>query len=129
MQVLAIGNSFTQDSTAYLKKIADADGTPFTVVNLYVGGCTLERHYRNLITDKKEYSLEFNGETTGFFISIEQALLSRDWDAVVIHQASRVSTDYKHFQPYLNKLAEHVRICCPKAKLYMHQTWASENVS
>ena len=129
MQILAIGNSFTQDSTAYLKAVADAAGEDMTVVNLYIGGCTLERHYRNMLSCEKIYSLEFNGATTGFFVSMEQALLSRDWDAVVIHQASRAATKYEYFQPYLNELAAFVRTCCPKTKLYMHQTWACEEGS
>ena len=129
MQVLAIGNSFTQDATAYLSKIAECAGVPLTVVNLYIGGCTLERHYRNMLAKKREYSLEFNGQTTGFFTSINEALLSRDWDAVVIHQASRAALDFKNFTPYLSELADCVRTCCPCTKLYMHQTWASDVVS
>jgi hypothetical protein len=129
MQVLAIGNSFTQDSTAYLKRIAECACEPMTAVNLYIGGCTLEKHYRNMLAENKAYSLEFNGETTGFFVSMNEALLSRDWDAIVIHQASRAATDYGTFQPYLSELADFVRTCCPKAKLYMHQTWASDIIS
>lgn len=45
MNILAIGNSFSQDATRYLHQIAAADGVPLHVANLYIGGCSLERAY------------------------------------------------------------------------------------
>ena len=37
MNILSIGNSFSQDATRYIKKIAEADGEKFKVVNLFLG--------------------------------------------------------------------------------------------
>lgn len=129
MQVLAIGNSFSQDATAYLKKISECGKGDITVVNLFIGGCPLSRHYRNMISGDRAYSMEFNGQSTGFFVSLEEALLSRDWDVITIQQASPVSTRYETYQPYLDTLAAYVRECCPKAKLMIHETWAYEEGS
>ena len=70
MQILAIGNSFSQDATANLKRIADATKEDITVVNLVIGGCSLSRHYRNMLSEESVYSMEFNGVATGFFVSL-----------------------------------------------------------
>ena len=48
MKILAIGNSFSEDAMYYLKNIADADGVEVKAVNLYIGGCNLERHWKNI---------------------------------------------------------------------------------
>ena len=47
MNILAIGNSFSRDATAYLHQLLTASGMENTVVNLYIGGCSLERHWQN----------------------------------------------------------------------------------
>jgi len=69
INVLAIGNSFSQDATRYLRKVAQAAGDDIKVVNLYIGGCPLWRHYKNICEDAPAYSLEIDGESTGFFVS------------------------------------------------------------
>lgn len=129
MQVLAIGNSFSQDATAFLKRVSDCGGGNITVVNLMIGGCPLSRHYRNMLSGERAYSLEFNGVTTGFFVSLEEALLSRDWDVITIQQASHFSFNMASYQPYLDSLADYIRECCPQAKLLVHETWAYEEGS
>lgn len=44
IKILAIGNSFSQDATQFIHDIAKADGVDTKVVNLYIGGCSLQRH-------------------------------------------------------------------------------------
>lgn len=129
MQVLTIGNSFSQDATRYLSQIARSAGESLTVINLYIGGCSLERHYRNMKSGEDVYWLEHNGEFTGFFVSLDKALLSRSWDVITIQQASNFSGKKESYQPYLHALVSHIREYCPKAKLYMHETWAYEEGS
>lgn len=126
MNVLCIGNSFSQDASRYLHQIARADGVQLTVVNLYIGGCPLERHFRNMMGDLPKYELSINGHPTGFFVSIKEALLSRKWDIVTLQQVSQQSVDYSTFQPFLNELAAYVRKYAPTARLVLHQTWAYE---
>lgn len=129
MNILAIGNSFSTDATRYLYDFAKAAGKDVTVVSLYIGGCSLERHYRNMLSGERAYQLEFNGHRTGFNVSLSEALLNRAWDVVTVQQSSPMSVDYDTYQPYLNELVAYVRRCAPKAKLYVHETWAYEQDS
>jgi len=126
MNILAIGNSFSQDATRYLHHIAAAQGENWLVANLYIGGCPLDRHFRNMLTERDAYELQWNGSPTGFYVSLKEALCSRSWDVVTLQQASHKSTHYDTYQPYLSQLAAYVRAHCPKAKLVIHQTWAYE---
>ena len=129
MNILAIGNSFSQDATRYLHDLAKAAGKELTVINLYIGGCSLSRHYRNMLSGERAYQLECNGHRTGFMVSLSEALLNRDWDYITVQQASHDSTQYETYQPYLNELAAYIRRCAPKAKLIVHETWAYEQNS
>lgn len=129
IKVLSIGNSFSQDAQRYLHKIAKNEGVELKSVNLYIGGCSLQRHYMNMVQDKAEYLLELNGEPLGFFVSIADALRSDDWDVITLQQVSHLSPDFKTYTPYLAKLAEYVRMFSPKAKIMMHQTWGYEQDS
>lgn len=124
MNVLCIGNSFSQDASRYLHQIARADGVQIDVVNLYIGGCSLERHFRNLMADAKAYEFGINGHSSGMFVSIKDALLSRHWDVVTMQQVSQQSVDYKTYQPFLNTLSDYVRKYAPIARQALHQTWA-----
>ena len=129
MNILSIGNSFSKDAQRYLHRIAKADGCTLNTFNLYIGGCPLSLHYRNMISEERAYMLEMNGESTGFKVSLKDALLNRDWDVVTIQQVSSKSPYYETFQPYLDKMVEYVRLCVPKAKIAIHQTWAYEQDS
>lgn len=129
MQVLAIGNSFSQDATRYLHRLAKAANQDLTVVNLYIGGCPLSRHYRNMLSGERAYELEINGERSKFMVSLQEALLNRDWDVITLQQSSPNSTRYETYQPYLTELAAYIRRYVPKAKLYIHETWAYEQDS
>lgn len=129
MDILSIGNSFSCDAQRYLHSIAKADGFELNTFNLFIGGCSLSRHYRNMLSSERAYTLEMNGESTGFCVSIKEALLNRDWDVVTIQQVSNEAPFYETYQPYLGSIADNVRKFAPKAKLVIHQTWAYEQNS
>lgn len=129
IKILSIGNSFSQDAQRYLQKIAKADGVELQTVNLFIGGCPLSLHYRNMLSCEEKYALEVNGESTGFTTSIKKALLSQDWDYITLQQVSHLSFNYETYQPYLEELSSYVRKLCPKAKLLIHETWAYEEGS
>ena len=126
MNILTIGNSFSEDSTRYLHRIARADEVNLQVANIHIGGCTLERHYRNMLSEEMAYELQYNGERTYFFVSMKEALLNRCWDVVTLQQASPSSFQQETYTPYLEELVKYVRTHAPKAKIYIHQTWAYE---
>lgn len=126
LKILAIGNSFSQDATAYLYDIAKADKLEIKVVNLYIGGCSLETHWKNIESDAAAYDYELNGQHTGRKISIKEALLEEDWDYVTLQQVSSTSGQLETYYPYIKLVSAYVRQHAPAAKLLLHQTWAYE---
>ena len=129
MNILSIGNSFSQYAHRYLHAIAKSDGYTLNTFNLFIGGCSLSTHFRNMMSDNRAYTLEMNGESTGFKVSLNEALLSLDWDVITIQQVSHCSPYYETYQPYLSRIIDNVKVCVPKAKIAFHQTWAYEQDS
>ena len=127
MNIVSLGNSFSCDAQRYLHDLAKSRGTDIQCVNLFIGGCSLERQYRELLGDRRSYIPEFNGHyADGFFVSLREALTARSWDYITVQQASHYSCDYSTYEPYLSLLAAEVRRYCPGAKLLIHQTWGYE---
>lgn len=129
MKVLCIGNSFSQDAAGYLSRAAGNQGIDIHVENLYIGGCSLERHYNNMISGEKAYELEINGESTHVNIALGEALEKDKWDIVTVQQASHFSAFYSTYQPYASELVKFIRGKQPEAKVFIHQTWAYEEGS
>ncbi|MBO5918514.1 MAG: DUF4886 domain-containing protein [Oscillospiraceae bacterium] len=129
MNILAIGNSFTVDANRYLYEIARKDGVEINVATLYISGCTLDMHFRNMLSEKPAYALYYNGLNTKFDVSIKEALLNRAWDIVTIQQGSHMSFCADSYHPYGEELVSYVRKMAPKAKIIVHQTWAYEQDS
>ena len=129
-KILCIGNSFSQDASRYVWGISRADGKEVKIVNLFIGGCDMAKHYRNMLSENRAYDFEINGITkTGIKISMKEALLMENWDYITMQQQSLQGADYETFQPYLNALADYVKTMCPKAKLMMFETWGYEEGS
>ncbi len=129
MKILAIGNSFSEDATAYLYQIGNAGGYNLKVVNLYIGGCSLERHWNNVMGDIADYDYQLNGSHTDRKISIKQALMEEKWDIVTLQQCSGQSGLTESYYPYIEKLSEYVSSLVPGAKQWIHKTWAYEKDS
>lgn len=127
MKVLAISNSFGDDATHYLHQIARAEGENIDVATLYIGGCALDLHFRNMMSGREDYQLIYNGSATGFKVSLEQALLSNNWDVITLQQASAKSPRPATYTPYAQELYDFVKTFQPKAKILIHQTWAYED--
>lgn len=125
MKILSIGNSFSQDAHKWLSQIAESCADEIYAVNLYIGGCALGTHWENYINQAVNYDLEINGDFVEK-ISLNAALRLQEWDVITFQQASPLCGDYSTYQPYLRNLIGVVRENCPKAKLYIHQTWSYE---
>ena len=55
-RVLAIGNSFSWDSVEQnLYQIAAADSVPMIIGNMYIGGCSIDRHVKNIQENIPDY--------------------------------------------------------------------------
>lgn len=128
MKILSIGNSFSQDAQKWLHQLAESAGRELFCANLFIGGCSLERHRRNLESGEEAYDYEINGEFVQK-ISLPDALVKEEWDVVTIQQVSGLSGIFASFEPYLSELAAAVREKCPNARIFLHKTWAYENGS
>ena len=126
MFILSIGNSFSQDAQTHLHDLARRSGQNLVTANLFIGGCPIEKHFRNYIANNRDYDLQFNGDMTGFRVSIREALLSRSWDVITLQQASPYSGHPETYVPYIEFLAKEIHALCPKAKFVFHETWAYE---
>lgn len=126
IKILAIGNSFSQDATYYLHQIAAADHVDMKVANLYIGGCSLERHWNNIQSESEEYLYEENGYSTETYVSIQKALSMEEWDYIVTQQASHDSGIIETYHPYLANMIAYIKEKCPKAEILLQKTWAYE---
>jgi len=126
MKLLSIGNSFSQDAHRWLHLLAKQHGMDIQTVNLYIGGCSLERHWTNVENEAADYRLERNGESTEQMVSIQGMLDQETWDIITVQQVSGWSGIQDSYEPYLSSLATLIREKQPYAKLYFHQTWAYE---
>ena len=120
VRILAIGNSFSQDAVEqYLHELAEAEGISTIIGNMFIGGCSLERHVKN---DGKKRE---KGK-----MSLEAVLADEDWDYVSLQQASPFSGMYETYEASLPELIEYVKVRLPKkTKLMLHQTWAYASTS
>lgn len=149
MKVLCIGNSFSIDAVENnLVELAAERGIDLTVGNLYIGGCSLERHALNMRGDSAVYSYRLmrtplrlspqKGEsdcpdvqdmtcerTVTDSVSILWALASDEWDVVTMQQASHYSGQWFTYEPWLSELIDSVRLHIQdKTKIYWYMTWA-----
>ena len=130
IKILAIGNSFSEDAIEqYLHELADADGIETVIGNLYIPGCSLERHMQCVNDNSPSYRYRKIGvdgvmkETPN--CDIAKAIADEDWDYVSVQQASHFSGDYNTYQPYLSQLVAYVKAHTKKdVKIVFHQTWA-----
>lgn len=129
MKILCIGNSFSQDAASYLSLAAENQQAEIHVENLFIGGCSLERHYNNMLSGEKAYELEINGESTHTYVSLDEALKKEKWDVITVQQASHFSAFYDTYQPFISELVNFIRGKQPEAKVFIHQTWAYEDNS
>ena len=130
LRILAIGNSFSQDAVEqYLWNLFDEAGTEVIIGNMYIGGCSLERHWTNAQNNSKsyEYRKVVNGNKTNTKNwSLEMALADENWDYISLQQASDYSGMYDKYEPYLGNLIDYVleHSSNPRMQLMFHQTWA-----
>lgn len=128
IKVLSIGNSFSRNAQTYLYDIAKASGTEMVVANLYIGGCSLDRHWNNAYNDEKAYLYSKTGQESKT-ASIKDALIEEEWDYVTFQQKSDYSGLPETYFPYLTNLQCYVREFAPIAQHVIHQTWAYESGS
>ena len=125
-RILAIGNSFSEDAAYYVHPMAEAAGAQVKIVNLYIGGCSLETHWRNIESGEAAYQYQLNGVNTERYVSVEEALGEEAWDYVVTQQASHDSGWLDTYTPFIGRMQAYIRLKAPSAELLLHETWAYE---
>ena len=129
VRILAIGNSFSEDALDYhFHGLCRAAGKKAVVGNLFIGGCSIDRHLLNARTDSAAYRFRRIGLdgniVTAEKIRLSTALGSNDWDFVCFQQASGVSGKYASYGG-LGSLISYVDSLSPdKTRFVWHQAWA-----
>ena len=135
IRILAIGNSFSADAVEqHLHKIASAGGYKLVIGNMRIGGCTLQKHLDNAMTNKPAYKyvkITLEGKwTITKDIPLCEALGDEQWDYVTFQQQSGRSGIYETWEDSLPDLVEYVRKRVPATtKVLIHQTWAYDPTS
>ena len=130
LRLLCIGNSFTEDAVEQnLHEIAAADGHILIVGNLYIGGCSLEKHWFNAERDFDDYAYRKVGadgvRVKHYNARISTTLSDEPWDVVVFHQQSAQAGQPETFEPWLTNLERYVKARTKRGCKYMlHSTWA-----
>ena len=129
-KVLMIGNSFSICLLKHLPQVAADRGVELDLASLYIGGCSLKRHWENVEKDGDEdfkpYLFGRNrfGKFTQGKANVCEALRMAKWDVVTIQQASHESWQADTYHPYGDKLIAKVRELAPQAKIYVQETWS-----
>lgn len=133
LKILHIGNSFSEDSTHYLSRLARAGGKDVVIYGATKGGCSLECHVKFMdlaLKGKLEGKIYrvtrslTNYEGTDKEVSLLDVFKAEKWDVVTIQQASKFSFDKKSYEPYGEKLLNQINVSIPTAKILLHKTWA-----
>lgn len=132
IKILMIGNSFSISCMPHLPKTAAALGIKLDLMSLYIGGCSLERHWNNIEACEidpslKQYRSDRNvlcGETAVGEAAIAEALASDKWDIVTIQQASHQSWIPESYHPYGDNVVKTIRKYAPQAEVVVQETWS-----
>lgn len=133
VRILAIGNSFSEDAIEQnLHGIAQADGRVLIIGNMFIPGCSLERHVQNLRENKADYRYR-KIMADGVMVqtdscTLETALSDETWNYVSLQQASPLSGKFETYEEWLPELHEYVRTHTgPQTEIILHMTWAYGN--
>ena len=135
VRILSIGNSFSVDAIEnHFHELASAAGRKVIVGNMYIGGCSLEKHLRNAKENISAYTYSKRGldgkNRRTKQVSLETALADEQWDYVSFQQQSGLSGIYRSWEESLPALVKYVKARVPEdAVMMLHQTWAYDQIS
>lgn len=136
LKVLMIGNSFSVCVGNYLPRIVAADGeNKLVLTSAYIGGCTLERHYNNLVKAEKEANFKpYQVKVWDSAVNpvkakavrknVNELLKNNQYDVISIQQGSQKSFDFKSFEPYAGEMIKYIRKYQKNAEIVIQQTWS-----
>ncbi|MBQ3549398.1 MAG: DUF4886 domain-containing protein [Clostridia bacterium] len=127
IKVLAIGNSFSIDGMEYLWNVLhDAGYEEIVLGNLYIGGCSVGKHWKNIQSGEAAYVYLKN--TYGEWLKIPDtpisfAITDHDWDIVTLQQNSGSSGKASTYGD-IDNVFQYIKNQQPDAKIFWHMTWA-----
>ena len=127
LNVLMIGNSFSDDTIFYAARIANSYGITLNIYDAYIASCTIATHYSKLNSDAADYSMRsMNGSNWAYDDnkSLGYIIDSHTWDVITFQQASSgVGTASTYAD--LSNLVSAVRTRVgANPKFDWYQTWA-----
>ena len=132
MRVLAVGNSFAQDTFTWLPLVAkDLGQTEFQVARLFKGGCSINMHVQNLEQDLPAYTYaSWDGRQWVKQKNFKGAAAIADgpWDYIVIQHGTKDGSRYSKPESYENLpvLIGKIKAIAPDAKIVFNMTWVGE---
>jgi hypothetical protein len=142
LKVLTIGNSFSICLLKQLPQCAAAmPDCTLDLCSLYIGGCSLERHWNNVVAATNEEFRPYGVNWSYASVkdkkdapvakvvvkgkaNIPEMLKADKWDVVTLQQASHFSWQPKTYQPFGDNLVKTIRELAPQAQIMVQQTWS-----
>ncbi len=133
LKILSIGNSFSVDTMHHLPTVAKSLGFAEIVLgNLYIGGCSLNRHFKNAENDLpayKYYRSDGGAWSETPDVRISEAISEADWDVISIQHGTADGSRYTNPASYekLPALVQYVKEHAPShTKIAFNMTWVGE---
>jgi len=133
LKILCIGNSFSADTIEHVANIAKAMGVKkVKLANMYIGGCSIKKHYDNAVNDKALYEYYYyDGLRWRTMVrkSIRYGINAEDWDWISIQHGTADGSRYTEEGSYdkLPDLVAHIRsLADKKTKIAFNMTWVGE---
>lgn len=122
LRLFAVGNSFSNNATTFLKPITESTGDELIFGTAQTGGCSLARHWNAAAA---ELAMPGSADAKIYGGKSLVEIISRgNWDVITIQQYSLHSSDIETYRPYAQKLHDHLKQLQPEAEIVVHQTWA-----
>ena len=132
MKVLAIGNSFSDDSMEYVYPVLKALGVEnISLGNLHIGGCEIHRHVDNIRNNAYLYDYRTNIDDKWNSVPechIQAGICAQKWDVISMQQGSHDS-GLKASYELLPELIAYIRSKQGNVKLAWNMTWAYQQDS
>ena len=124
LKVLMIGNSFSISNFRQMPAVATSMGKRLTLASMYIGGCSLERHWKNACApETKPYQVDIS-DGRHLKSNIPEMLKLEKWDVVTLQQASHDSWRPETYEPFGTNLIGMIRKLCPGAEIVLQETWS-----
>ena len=133
LKVLIVGNSFSISVLPHLPAVAKDCGKKLDIASLYIGGCSLERHWRNVeaaATNASFRPYRYDRNVEGASVAadarrnIQEVLEGERWDVVTVQQASHESWNAESYSPFGDDLVKYIRAHAPQARVVVQETWS-----